>query len=542
MLPRLSMPGLGGIILIAMLLTAAMMPVPTINEDTREDRTARSSAEYYTGAIWVNVTSNINRTIADATVHLVGNNSWATNESGAVLITGLLADTNGTEYTLWAEMTGYESSWPRTVVVTPSNTTHVNLTLRGAVVYGTVFEGGTPISGANVSIPELKMSVFTDAFGSYSLDGIKAGTYSVIANATNHEPATKLVTVPVGGAAPLYFSLLSLTGDISGAVLHSETMEPLWKANVSIVVGVLTITASTDQNGSFFLPNLPAGVYDLTATLEGFNSSSVTDVVVESGETTEDVYLFLDERMTRLSGVVKAGTVLLVGANVSVLGTDYYGLSSIEGAYEIIGIPAGTYTVTVALQGYYNMSTSQVEIRRGLELQLNFNLTGLPGALYGVVVDADTGERLAGVKVVVLPLRETITNTNGEFQFTGLVAGEYMVRFTLDGYQPIEMGPVNITLEQTTLLDNVHLEPTRESFGGFVFGFDLPHSMMILALFLTIIILAVAVVLRIRTFEAPDKAPAVYDELDEEEQEEAGVEKPEPAVEDDPSDDSTFEE
>ena len=73
-------------------------------------------------------------------------------------------------------------------------------------------------------------------------------------------------------------------------------------------------------------------------------------------------------------------------------------------------------------------------------------------------------------------------------------------------------------------MGRIELEPTRESFGGFIFGFDLAHSMMILALFLTIVILAFAVVLRIRTFEAPDKAPAVYDELDEEDAEEDGEE------------------
>ncbi|HUU07154.1 MAG TPA: carboxypeptidase-like regulatory domain-containing protein, partial [Thermoplasmata archaeon] len=123
--------------------------------------------------------------------------------------------------------------------------------------------------------------------------------------------------------------------------------------------------------------------------------------------------------------------------------------------------------------------------------------------------------------VVVLPQRETITNTNGEFQFTGLPADEYIVRFTLDGYQPKEIGPIATTLDETTEIGPIELEPTRESFGGFIFGFDLAHSMMILALFLTIVILAFAVVLRIRTFEAPDKAPAIYDELDEEDAEEA---------------------
>jgi hypothetical protein len=101
----------------------------------------------------------------------------------------------------------------------------------------------------------------------------------------------------------------------------------------------------------------------------------------------------------------------------------------------------------------------------------------------------------------------------------------------LDGYQPKEIGPIATTLDETTEIGSIELEPTRESFGGFIFGFDLAHSMMILALFLTIIILAFAVVLRIRTFEAPDNAPAIYDELDEEDAEEA-QEEDKPSEED----------
>jgi hypothetical protein len=207
---------------------------------------------------------------------------------------------------------------------------------------------------------------------------------------------------------------------------------------------------------------------------------------------------------------------------VSVWATDFFALSSIEGKYEMDGIPAGIYTVEASLQGYLNVTVINVEIKRGAELTLNFNLTGLPGGLYGVVVDSVTGEPLSGVKVTLLPQRDTITNINGEFEFTGLKEGNYTVQFFLDGYRPVEMGQIVITHEETTQLGEIHLEKTRDSFGGFIFGFDLAHSMMILALFLTIVILALAVVLRIRTFESPDKAPAIYDELYDEE-DEAGV-------------------
>jgi len=87
------------------------------------------------------------------------------------------------------------------------------------------------------------------------------------------------------------------------------------------------------------------------------------------------------------------------------------------------------------------------------------------------------------------------------------------------GYRPLEIGKIDVLVGDPVML-NLELVPLREGFEGFIFGFDMAHSMMILALFLTIVILAVAVYLRMRSFQTPGSAPAVYDEADEEPAEE----------------------
>ena len=519
------------VVCILSLLVLTMSAVHLTPASVNDPLTAGTLDSYYSGTVHVNVTDNANRTVAGATVYLVGNVSWVTNSTGEVLITGLLADTNGTSYTLWAEKDGYIASPPKAVVVTPDNTSYVDLTIRGGTVVGAVTEDGGPVQGANVSIPELGMYTFSDSEGTYRLNGVKSGTYSIIANATNHNPLSKVVTVPAGETVQVNFALTSLTGTISGVVYHSTTLDPLNGANVSVRVGVLTITVASSIDGIYMLPGLSAGTYTVTATLDGFNTSTVEDVDVVSGQDTEGVDIYLDEKPTKIWGVVKAGTVLLVGANISVEGTDAYAISSIDGEYEIGGIPAGTYTITASLVGYYNQSVQNVVVAVGSEVQLNFNLTGYPGGLYGVVIDARTGEHLSGVRVTLLPQRETMTNINGEFEFTGLEAGDYSLLLYLEDYKPKEVGPITITEDETTDLGHIQLEPLRESYGGFIFGFDLAHSMMILALFLTIIILAFAVVLRIRSFESPEEAPAVYDEEDFDEEEEYEGEETESAKE-----------
>jgi hypothetical protein len=526
---------------IAFVLLLAVALAPFVHSDIRGDGlTATVSVTAYTGTIEVNVTDNVGRNVTDAMVTLEDNGTWPADEYGRLTITGLLADSNGTEYNLSAECAGYSELAVVSIIVTPYNTTWVNLTVRGGLIYGTVTENWEPIVGANVSLDDFDLNTTSGSDGSYTMDGLKGGAYSLTATAVNHEPLTRVVTLPVGGFARLDFALASQMGSISGVVLHATSLEPIESANVSVRVEgppPVTITVTTEVDGSYYVPNLPAGTYSVTVSLDGFNASIIEDVEVVSGADTTDVDVLLEEKPTKLLGTVRSGTVLLVGANVSVWGTEHYGLSSVEGKYEIDSIPAGTYTVEASLQGYLNVTVLGVDIARGSELHLDFNLTGLPGALYGIVVDAVTGAQLAGVIVVVLPQREAITNTNGEFQFTGLPADEYIVRFTLEGYQPKEIGPIATTLDKTTEIGPIELESTRESFGGFIFGFDLAHSMMILALFLTIVILAFAVVLRIRTFEAPDKAPAIYDELDEEDVEDA-LEEAKPSEEGAPEVDS----
>ena len=136
MLRRLVWSGVVGTLLVALFFSGLTPPIGPGSDDDSERRSAGICEAYYTATIQANVTSDIGRPIAGASVHLVGNGTWETNVSGVTTIPGLLADVNGTDYTLWAEMEGYVSSPPVMITVTPSNTTCVNLTIRGGVIIG----------------------------------------------------------------------------------------------------------------------------------------------------------------------------------------------------------------------------------------------------------------------------------------------------------------------------------------------------------------------------------------------------------------------
>ncbi len=73
-------------------------------------------------------------------------------------------------------------------------------------------------------------------------------------------------------------------GKISGVVKDATTGELLLGCNISIVG--TNQGASSDQDGSFFILNIPAGEYDLQASLIGYQRVLQRGVVVNSGRTT----------------------------------------------------------------------------------------------------------------------------------------------------------------------------------------------------------------------------------------------------------------
>jgi len=523
--------------ILCLVIVMAMLPVPLAELLTADDacpqRTAKILDESNNASIQAYVTDQAGRPISGATVNVVGTAlTGTTNTSGLALFSNLLGnDTFGTSYNLTAEKEGYSPSGVEEVLAFPNITVDVHLVIQGGIILGTVTDGYTPVVNATVSVPFLGFSNTTIEDGTYRLAGVPASTfpYTVTVTADGYINQSKEVLVEIGYPSVLNFFMISRTGTISGMITHATTEEPLQDVNVSVRVGTVTVIVSTNETGTYTIPDLPSGTYTVSAAMDGFEPASVTGIVVVSGTDTSDVDFQLVEKPTRLYGVVRAGTVLLPGVVIMVVGTEYITNSSIYGDWEINNITAGIYTIVASLEGYYTYTADAVEIPRGGEKQLIISMQGLPGSVYGVVFSSETRLTLSGVEVTLFDnvmLRTTITNVNGEFQFTGISAGNYTIRFVLDEFKPREIGPIAMSPEAAVKLDQVMMEPIGQTFGGFIFGFDLAHSMMILALLLTIVILAVAVILRIRSFEEPEKAPAVYDQDEELSEEEPEPEEP----------------
>ena len=104
------------------------------------------------------------------------------------------------------------------------------------------------------------------------------------------------------------------TGKIAGTVIDAASATPVPAANI-IVVGS-RLGATTDEDGYFFILNLPPGTYTLQATHIGFAPYTLKDVYV-SADLTTMVELQPTPASIQMKGVVVPAARPLVDKNAT---------------------------------------------------------------------------------------------------------------------------------------------------------------------------------------------------------------------------------
>jgi hypothetical protein len=514
------------LLLLTTAASATMVIAPTGNDSPLM---AKIYDAAFTVQINVTVTDDVGRLMSNAQVSIVDNTSspWTTDIKGNVPIDGL-AD-NVSSYTLWAAKQGYLNGMEVTVPVSANETSNITLVVTGGMVYGIVssqlgYVQDAIVSAINTSGPTYVTNV-SSVDGTYAIGGLPTGYFDIVASAPGYDSGyNNSTSVSAGMSLRMDFTLHSQLGYISGWIMRANTGDFLNATNITYTVGAVTTSVTNLDDGSYLLSGLPAGTYNLTATKNGYFSEILTGIVVERGNVTSNVNFTLTEKPTKIYGTVKSGTYLQPKVNVSVVGTNVFNFTDVEGEYSLENLTAGTYTISAQLEGYALAQVPNVVLPVGGQVRVDIELVALPGAIVrGEVLAMDTHDPLISVTVTIIGsdgkhfTKET--NFEGQFEFTMLADGNYTLQFEAPGYQPVEVDNVNAS-STVVSNDTYYMQPVREGFTGFIFGFDLAHSMMILALFITILILAIAVYLRIRTFQAPESSPAIYDEAEVHEEEE----------------------
>ncbi len=205
------------------------------------------------------------------------------------------------------------------------------------------------------------------------------------------------------------------------------------------------------------------------------------------------VLLLASPLFTQTSGKIsvrvvdeKAGEPL-IGANVLIEGTDRGAATNIDGYYDILNVPPGTYTVRASMLGYHAVRVEEVRVSRGLTTYLDFELIDTAIELdEEVVVIAErplvqrdltaTASRVSAEEIQVMPVENIEALINRQ---PGVVDGHFRggrqgeVAYLIDGVPVTDMytGDAGLFIETNAIQELEVLSGTfNEEFGQAMSG------------------------------------------------------------------------
>ena len=383
-------------------------------------------------------------------------------------------------------------------VTAGSTTPGINFTLAQAgSISGTITADGTGLPLANVYVSAYSNFVTsntatTDASGVYTITGLPAGDYRVLANSYgdyvdelyNNLPYAggsysyaSGTTVPVLAGAPtngINFGL-ALGGTITGTVTAADTGLPLSGALVYVATasGGVASGAVTNASGVFTVTGVATGTYKAyTSNSVGYVDRLYADVPCPGGCSAAkmagtNIYVTALATTSEIDFALSpggsiTGTVTVAGTSTPIPGIvveiyDSAGRSmgttstKTDGVYTKTGLPTGTYYVRTMygnsaewVHELYDdipcpATTCTVTSGAGVSVAAPAATSGIDfglkagGTISGTVTDGVTGAPLAGVTVAVytaseIPIGNAQTNAAGVYVRSGLATGSYRVR------------------------------------------------------------------------------------------------------------------
>jgi hypothetical protein len=193
---------------------------------------------------------------------------------------------------------------------------HVKLPLGN--IEGIVKDANTDSPIAGVTVAAGTYTNTTDADGYYIISDVLAGTYTVTATKDGFQTTAKTsIGVIAGQTTNLNFTLTPLptNGNIAGIVSDASTGNPIEGVNVT-TNGYFDITGA---NGHYNISSVPAGTYTVTASKDGYESSSRTNIIVTVGQTTPVDFQLAPKESNLLPYVIIAVVAIIGIAGIAFL-------------------------------------------------------------------------------------------------------------------------------------------------------------------------------------------------------------------------------
>lgn len=229
---------------------------------------------------------------------------------------------------------------------------------------------------------------------------------------------------------------------IQGVVYETDSITVIEGAVVRAISSDTVYRDTTDADGNYafvdiFVHDLMPTFYSVIVNASGFFSDTITIMVTNGDEITQDFYLGQAgsiEGTVVLNGISGFGTVEDVSLNL-ILDNDTIQSTSpdaVLGYYSFGDLQPGDYEISASLNNF--ITKNEFTVIDNVEVDtVNFSLDLIPGSIFGHVTLED-----GAVTDVSITLNDTIQLTSpdadGFYEFTDVEPDIYTVKASLTGY------------------------------------------------------------------------------------------------------------
>ncbi|MCD4737312.1 MAG: carboxypeptidase-like regulatory domain-containing protein, partial [Bacteroidales bacterium] len=278
-------------------------------------------------------------------------------------------------YDVTAEAACYTPQTQTGVLITAGNTTTADFPLSGSefgIVEGTVTDVVTmnPIDGVAVTMGAY--STTTDPTGFYQMIDVTPGTYDITFDHVDYLSGSingVLVECNMTQVEDIALIPTSSIGTIDGTVTDLITTNPL----ENVLIDADGYTTMTAADGTYSI-NLPAGTYDVTATLVCYATGTQTGVIVPAGGNVTVDFELDPQALGDLEGYVIDDVTQLGIENADVTFGTYSATTDATGYYFVDDVDEGTYDVTATHPDYNSNTVVGVNVVCGQTTQQDIEL------------------------------------------------------------------------------------------------------------------------------------------------------------------------
>jgi len=265
------------------------------------------------------------------------------------------------------------------------------------------------------------------------------------------------------------------------------------------------ITTTSNGAGAYSLP-APLGTYNVSASLNNFNANTTYTGVAISSDGSAELNFTMSEILGTLHGFVIDGVAPVAGVTVF-LANDQRNYTTTTtaplGEYRINKIRPGVYVATFTKLGYDRTNSLPLEITRGVTSLDNATLQAQPCTLYGRVTE--NGNPQDGVTVTAQgtdSIRTGTTDANGNYSLK-LTSDTYTVTFSKKDFDAKAVS-VSLAPFEDRQIDVSIVKSKSNNTTTYLFGFDLPHSLMIVGLIMALGTICVALFINFKVRKKPE--------------------------------------